>query len=64
MRQWRKSSHSQSNGNCVEIASGLDAIRDSKDPNGPTLEGVDVSAFVAAVKAGRIRAMKAGRISA
>ncbi|KAB2371858.1 DUF397 domain-containing protein [Actinomadura montaniterrae] len=42
--QWRKSSHSASNGgNCVELAgAGADAVdvvavRDSKDPDGPVL---------------------------
>lgn len=37
---WRKSSYSQGNGNCVEIAfldAGAVAVRDSKDPNGPAL---------------------------
>ena len=37
---WRKSSYSGSNGGgCVEVADnlpGLVAVRDSKDPNGPT----------------------------
>lgn len=34
MRQWRKSSHSASEGNCVEVAcgDGTMAIRDSKQP--------------------------------
>jgi len=41
---WRKSTHSFSNGNCVEVASApsLDTpemvlVRDSKDPDGPRL---------------------------
>jgi len=37
---WRKSSYSNSQANCVEIAStrsGKIAVRDSKDPDGRTL---------------------------
>jgi len=49
---WLKSSYSQSNGACVEVASSLDAVRDSKDPCGPRLR-VDVARFVRAVKLGR-----------
>jgi hypothetical protein len=53
---WRKSSHSGGdNGNCVELACGLDALRDSKNPAGPVLAG-DVTALVAALKAGRFDA--------
>ncbi|WP_083821690.1 DUF397 domain-containing protein [Saccharopolyspora spinosa] len=49
---WRKSSYSNINGDCVEITATLDAIRDSKDPDGPTL-AVDVSMFVRSVQHGR-----------
>jgi Domain of unknown function (DUF397) len=37
---WRKSSHSNNGGACVEVATnlpGLVAVRDSKDPSGPSL---------------------------
>lgn len=37
---WRKSTRSQSNGQCVEVAANLAevvAVRDSKDPSGPVL---------------------------
>jgi Domain of unknown function (DUF397) len=37
---WHKSSHSNSSANCVEVACGAQrvAARDSKHPNGPTLD--------------------------
>ncbi|MBB4920378.1 DUF397 domain-containing protein [Streptosporangium saharense] len=38
--KFRKSSRSDQSGNCVEVATnlpGLVAVRDSKDPSGPTL---------------------------
>ncbi len=37
---WRKSSYSSAEGDCVEVATlpdGGRAVRDSKDPHGPTL---------------------------
>jgi hypothetical protein len=37
---WKKSSFSGSNGgSCVEVASTLGALRDSKNPTGPVLTG-------------------------
>ncbi|MEU3569255.1 DUF397 domain-containing protein [Kitasatospora sp. NPDC036755] len=38
--QWFKSSHSNNGGDCVEVAAdfpGLAPVRDSKDPQGPSL---------------------------
>jgi hypothetical protein len=38
--EWRKSSHSSQDGNCVEVARnlpGLVAVRDSKSPDGTKL---------------------------
>lgn len=49
---WRKSSYSQNTSTCVELATTFDALRDSKDPNGPILR-VDVGSLVRAVKSGR-----------
>ena len=56
--RWRKSSRSGgSGGNCVEVAGnlpGVVAVRDSKDPSGPTLAVTPAawSAFTTAVKSG------------
>ncbi|HEX5404635.1 MAG TPA: DUF397 domain-containing protein [Pseudonocardiaceae bacterium] len=52
-RTWRKSSRSASNTQCVETHHTLTQLRDSKNADGPVLRG-DVTALVAAVKAGRI----------
>jgi hypothetical protein len=50
---WRKSSHSGgNNGACVELAY-VGAIRDSKNPTGPTL-AVDLTEFLAAIKSMRL----------
>ncbi|MFD4996435.1 DUF397 domain-containing protein [Streptomyces buecherae] len=58
---WTKSSYSQSNGGeCIEWApahaatTGVVPVRDSKDPQGPTLafDPAAWNAFVAGVKAG------------
>ncbi|MFE4520511.1 DUF397 domain-containing protein [Kitasatospora sp. NPDC056783] len=38
--KWRKSTHSDGGGGCIEVADGYPGImpvRDSKDPNGPAL---------------------------
>lgn len=52
--RWRKSSRSGGNGGeCVELAHTLRTVRDSKNPNGPTLRG-DLMALLEAVKAGQL----------
>ncbi|MGX7824131.1 DUF397 domain-containing protein [Actinokineospora sp. 24-640] len=53
MTTWRKSSKSAGSGECVEIASTLGAVRDSKNPAGPTLPG-PVPALVAAIRRGTL----------
>ena len=56
--RWRKSSCSgNGGGNCVEVASlasGIVAVRDSKDPDGPrlTFTPAEWEAFTAGVRAG------------
>lgn len=54
---WRKSSRSNSGGNCVEVAAGpgWSAVRDSKDPQGPALvlTPVQFRAFTDSIKDGR-----------
>jgi hypothetical protein len=49
---WVKSSRSGPSGDCVELTTTLDAVRDSKDPSGPVLR-VDARRLVRAVKGGR-----------
>jgi hypothetical protein len=57
--EWRKSSYSGAQNNCVEVAPAREgtAVRDSKDP-GPVMRfSADAwSAFIGAVKSGRISA--------
>ena len=48
--EWRKSSHSAENGQCVEVFRSLCAGRDSKNPDGPMLR-VDLAALVAELRA-------------
>ena len=55
--QWRKSSYSSGNGQCVEVADlpAAIAVRDSKDPAGPKLIFTRDAwaAFVESAKGGR-----------
>jgi len=53
---WRKSSHSNNGGACVEVATnlpGLVAVRDSKNPSGPSLvfSASSWQAFIRTMKA-------------
>ena len=50
--KWRKSSRSNGQGSCVEVANTLGAMRDSKNPDGPVLD-TDLAGLIAAVKANR-----------
>jgi hypothetical protein len=55
---WKKSSYSTAQGNCVEVATspGGTDVRDSKDPRGPALSfPADAwKAFIRNVKDGRL----------
>jgi Domain of unknown function (DUF397) len=56
-REWRKSSHSGTSGNCVEVCTGEQgtvAVRDSKNVPGPELAVRDQawSEFVQGIKHG------------
>ncbi|MFD8315771.1 DUF397 domain-containing protein [Kitasatospora purpeofusca] len=58
--EWFKSSYSSNGGNCVEVAAnlatsaGIVPIRDSKDPEGPSLifPAAEFSMFLSAVRDG------------
>ncbi|MFD4533840.1 DUF397 domain-containing protein [Kitasatospora sp. NPDC058397] len=65
---WRKSSYSGGGGECIEIAdgfSGVQPVRDSKDPDGPVLcfPTPAWQAFVTAVRVGEFDARET-RLSA
>jgi Domain of unknown function (DUF397) len=44
--RFRKSRHSGGESNCVEVACPLRQVRDSKDPDGAVLDGVDVRRLI------------------
>lgn len=48
--RWRRSSRSQNGADCVELAHTLDAVRDSKDPAGPTLRVANLPALLTTLK--------------
>jgi hypothetical protein len=51
--RWRKSSRSDGQDTCVELAHTGDAVRDSKNPTGPTLT-LDTHDLLAAIKTGQL----------
>lgn len=50
-RRWRKSSYSSASTSCLEAASGLGHVRDSRNPTGPVLH-VDLTALLTKIKTG------------
>ncbi|MFD4656075.1 DUF397 domain-containing protein [Kitasatospora sp. NPDC058444] len=55
--KWRKSTYSNGQGNCIEMADSLASVvpvRDSKDPQGPVLSFAPEAwrSFVAGIRAG------------
>jgi len=58
---WRKSRHSNSSGNCVEVAelaNGQIAVRNSRYPSGPALtySRAEMAAFIEGAKGGEFDA--------
>ncbi|MFC5661937.1 DUF397 domain-containing protein [Kitasatospora misakiensis] len=56
---WRKSSYSNGQGDCIEIAGGFSdvvPVRDSKDPHGPTLTFTAIAwqSFITAIHTGEL----------
>jgi hypothetical protein len=65
---WVKSSHSFSNGNCVEVAElpgGSVGVRNSRDPDGPVLKFTqeEWDAFLGGARLGEFDRLRAGRLS-
>ena len=52
--KWRKSSKSGTDGDCVEVASTLNAVRDSKNPGGGVLITPHLGLFLEAAKGGQL----------
>ncbi|WP_082860021.1 DUF397 domain-containing protein [Alloactinosynnema sp. L-07] len=48
---WRKSSRSQSGATCVELHRTMGEVRDSKNPNGPTINA-NMAALVRLIHVG------------
>ncbi|WP_424189157.1 DUF397 domain-containing protein [Actinokineospora sp. G85] len=51
--EWRKASFSDTDGNCVQVRQDLTAVRDSKNPAGPTL-AVDLRQLAAVARSGKL----------
>lgn len=57
MTSWRKSTRSTNTNSCVEVIGSLDAVRDSKNPDGPVLRfarPTTVAALVATIRTNRL----------
>lgn len=59
-RTWRKASRSTNSGQCVELAYTSDgsidnAVRDSKNPTGPSLEGLQLGTMIRMIRTQQAR---------
>jgi hypothetical protein len=52
-QRWRKATYSDTNAGCVELNGTRDAVRDSKNPDGPVLPVAALLGFVSEVRSGR-----------